>query len=50
MSIATIGAFAINEPMEAVAVMIFYNLVELFQDIATNKSKKSKCVSLLNKA
>ncbi len=47
MSIATIGAFAINEPMEAVAVMIFYNLGELFQDIATNKSKKS-IISLMN--
>lgn len=47
MSIATIGAFAINEPIEAVAVMIFYNLGELFQDIATNKSKKS-IISLMN--
>ena len=47
MSIATIGAFAINEPMEAVAVMIFYNLGELFQDIATSKSKKS-IISLMN--
>ena len=41
MSIATIGAFAINEPNEAVAVMIFYNLGELFEDIATKKSKKN---------
>lgn len=47
MSIATIGAFAINEPIEAVAVMIFYNLGELFQDIATSKSKKS-IISLMN--
>lgn len=47
MTVATIGAFAINEPVEAVAVMIFYNLGELFQDIATNKSKKS-IISLMN--
>lgn len=47
MSIATIGAFLINEPVEAVAVMIFYNLGELFQDIATSKSKKS-IISLMN--
>ncbi len=47
MSIATLGAFAINEPVEAVAVMIFYNLGELFQDIATDKSKKS-IISLMN--
>lgn len=47
MSIATIGALLINEPVEAVAVMIFYNLGELFQDIATNKSKKS-IISLMN--
>lgn len=47
MSIATIGAFAINEPLEAVAVMIFYNIGELFQDIATSKSKKS-IISLMN--
>lgn len=47
MSAATIGAFAINEPVEAVAVMIFYNLGELFQDIATSRSKKS-IISLMN--
>ena len=47
MSIATIGAFAINEPVEAVAVMVFYNIGELFQDIATSKSKKS-IISLMN--
>ncbi len=47
MSVATIGAFAINEPVEAVAVMVFYNIGELFQDIATNKSKKS-IISLMN--
>ncbi len=47
MSIATIGAFAIDEPVEAVAVMIFYNIGELFQGIATSKSKKS-IISLMN--
>lgn len=41
MTIATIGAFAINEPLEAVAVMIFYKIGELFEDIATDRSKKS---------
>ena len=41
MSIATIGAFIINEPVEAVAVMIFYNLGEIFEDIAGDRSKKS---------
>ncbi len=47
MGVATIGAFAINEPVEAVAVMVFYNLGELFQDIATSRSKKS-IISLMN--
>lgn len=47
MGVATVGAFAINEPVEAVAVMIFYNLGELFQDIATDRSKKS-IISLMN--
>lgn len=41
MSIATIGAIAIKEYPEAVAVMIFYQIGELFEDIATEKSKKS---------
>ena len=47
MSIATLGAFAINKPVEAISVMIFYNLGEFFQDIATSKSKKS-IISLMN--
>lgn len=47
MSIATIGAFLINEPNEAVAVMLFYNLGELFEDIATDRSKKS-IIELMN--
>ncbi|MDO4563378.1 MAG: heavy metal translocating P-type ATPase [Clostridia bacterium] len=41
MSIATVGAFAIGEYMEAVAVMLFYQLGELFQSIAVGKSRKS---------
>ena len=41
MSIATIGAFLIGEFPEAVAVMLFYQIGELFQDYAVDKSKKS---------
>ncbi|ACV38747.1 heavy metal translocating P-type ATPase [Leptotrichia buccalis] len=41
MSIATIGAFAIGEYPEGVAVMLFYQLGELFQGIAVNNSRKS---------
>ena len=41
MSIATIGAFAIGEFPEAVAVMLFYKIGELFQDYAVDKSRKS---------
>lgn len=41
MSIATIGAFAIGEFPEAVAVMLFYQIGEFFQNYAINKSKKS---------
>lgn len=41
MSIATIGAFAIKEFPEGVAVMLFYQIGELFQDIAVNHSRKS---------
>ena len=41
MSIATIGALAIGEYLEAVAVMIFYQIGELFQEYAVNKSRKS---------
>lgn len=47
MSIATIGAFIIGEPLEAVAVMIFYNLGELFEHLAEDKSKKS-IIQLMN--
>jgi Cd2+/Zn2+-exporting ATPase len=41
MSIATIGAFFIGQYSEAVAVMIFYLLGELFQDIAVGQSRRS---------
>ncbi len=41
MSIATIGALLIHEMPEAVAVMLFYVVGELFQDIAVNRSRKS---------
>lgn len=41
MTVATIGAFAIGEYPEAAAVMIFYNIGELFQDMAVNRSRKS---------
>uniref|UniRef100_UPI00257E5D4F heavy metal translocating P-type ATPase n=1 Tax=Clostridium sp. UBA1652 TaxID=1946348 RepID=UPI00257E5D4F len=41
MSIATIGAFAIGDYAEGVAVMLFYQIGEYFQDAAVRKSKKS---------
>ncbi|OQB51319.1 MAG: Cadmium, zinc and cobalt-transporting ATPase [Firmicutes bacterium ADurb.Bin146] len=41
MSIATIGAFAIKEYPEAVAVMLFYETGEFFQEYAVEKSRKS---------
>lgn len=41
MAIATLGAFAIGEFPEAVAVMLFYQVGELFQDYAVDKSRKS---------
>lgn len=41
MSIATVGAFIIGEYPEGVAVMLFYQVGELFQDYAVNKSRKS---------
>ena len=41
MSIATIGAFAIGEYPEGVAVMLFYQIGEMFQDMAINRSRKS---------
>ncbi len=47
MSIATIGAFAIHEFPEAVAVMLFYQIGEFFQKLAVNHSRKS-IKSLMN--
>lgn len=41
MSIATAGAFIIGEYSEAVFVMLFYQVGELFQSIAVGKSRKS---------
>ncbi len=41
MTIATIGAFLIGEFPEAVAVMLFYQIGELFQSYAVDKSRKS---------
>ncbi|MGQ8868919.1 heavy metal translocating P-type ATPase [Myroides sp. TSA_177.3] len=39
MGIATLGAFAIGEYPEAVAVMLFYTIGEMFQESAVNKAK-----------
>lgn len=41
MSLATIGAFAIGEYTEGAAVMLFYQIGELFQSYAVNRSRKS---------
>ena len=41
MSVATLGAFAIHEMPEAVAVMVFFNVGEFFQDLAVHRSRKS---------
>ena len=41
MTVATLGAFAIDKMPEAVAVMLFYVVGELFQDIAVHRSRKS---------
>lgn len=47
MTIATIGAFSIKQYPEAVAVMIFYDLGEYFEDKAVDHSRKS-ITSLMN--
>ncbi|GGO02396.1 heavy metal translocating P-type ATPase [Saccharibacillus kuerlensis] len=47
MSVATIGAFAIGQYPEGVAVMLFYQIGELFQSLAVNRSRRS-ITSLLN--
>ncbi|MFC3749324.1 heavy metal translocating P-type ATPase [Paenibacillus sp. GCM10012306] len=41
MALATIGAFAIGEYPEGVAVMLFYQVGELFQGLAVNRSRRS---------
>ena len=41
MTVATLGAIVIGEYHEAVAVMLFYEVGELFQGYAVNKSRKS---------
>lgn len=41
MTIATLGAFAIQQYPEGVAVMLFYQVGEMFQGIAVNRSRKS---------
>jgi len=41
MTVATVGAFFISEYLEAVAVMIFYQVGELFQSVAVGKARRS---------
>ncbi|GGF42419.1 heavy metal translocating P-type ATPase [Echinicola vietnamensis] len=41
VGIATLGAFAIGEYPEGVAVMLFYAIGELFQDAAVNRAKRN---------
>ena len=41
MAIASVGAFATGDYPEAVAVIVFYQIGELFEDIAVGKSRKS---------
>lgn len=41
MALATIGAFALGEYPEAVAVMLFYTVGELFQQAAVNRAKRN---------
>ena len=41
MAVATIGAFGVSEYSEAVAVMLFYQIGELFQSYAVNRSRQS---------
>ncbi|MGG7142085.1 heavy metal translocating P-type ATPase [Clostridium nigeriense] len=47
MTVATLGAFFIQEYPEGVAVMLFYEIGELFQSYAVNRSRKS-ITSLMN--
>ena len=41
MTIATVGAFFVGDYPEAVAVMLFYQVGELFQTYAVNRSRKN---------
>ena len=41
MTIATIGAFAIDQPFEAVAVMLFYRVGDIFQERSVTRSRRS---------
>ena len=41
MTLATFGAFAVGEFSEAVGVMLFYQVGEVFQDLAVNRSRTS---------
>lgn len=41
MTLATVGAFLIHEYPEGVAVMLFYQIGEYFQDLAVNRSRRS---------
>lgn len=41
MLVATVGAFVVGEFSEGVAVMLFYQVGELFQDVAVNRSRQS---------
>ncbi|MDR1766058.1 MAG: HAD-IC family P-type ATPase, partial [Lachnospiraceae bacterium] len=41
MTVASLGAIAVGEPEEGVAVMLFYQVGELFNDYAVNRSRKS---------
>ena len=41
MAVATVGAMALGEYSEGVAVMLFYQIGELFQAVAVGKSRKN---------
>jgi len=41
MSVATIGALALGEALEAVAVLLFFSIGELFESVATTRARKS---------
>ncbi len=41
MTVATVGAFALGENLEAVAVMLFYSVGELFESIAVGRSRRN---------